>query len=287
MTTKTALFSDIHGNSPALRAVLADIRREGCTQAFMLGDIINGIDPHGCLTALREWAAVNGIALDCLKGNGEEYLLTPDREAVPHQEDPMNADMILLAQWWQNHLTAEDLDWVRTFKNYILWEGACLAHDAPQDRMYPERWHTPGVEPKYQEWFFHSRGVEENMPAEKWQALWAFMDEHQLRRVFIGHSHMAFMREHDGKLVCNTGSAGASTDGDPRAVWVLVEPNAAGGTDVTLRRVDYDVAEIHRLIDATPDYQGFADPRYLAAYKKWFETGMHWGVHYRAAQAAT
>ena len=80
--TTTALFSDIHGNSPALRAVLADIQRAGCTRVFMLGDLINGIDPHGCVTALREWATTTGVELECLKGNGEEYLLTPDREAL-------------------------------------------------------------------------------------------------------------------------------------------------------------------------------------------------------------
>jgi hypothetical protein len=44
--------------------------------------------------------------------------------------------------------------------------------------------------------------------------------------------------------------------------------------------VEYDVAEIQRLIDETPDYQGFADPRYRAAYKQWFATGWHWRVHY-------
>jgi hypothetical protein len=118
------------------------------------------------------------------------------------------------------------------------------------------------------------------MAEEKWQALWAFMDEHQLMRVFVGHTHEAFVREHDGKLVCNLGSAGAATDGDPRAAWVLVAPNAAGGTDVTPQRTAYDVAELHRLIEATPDYQGFADPRYRAAYKRWFATGLHWRVHY-------
>jgi predicted phosphodiesterase len=286
VTTKTALFSDVHGNSPALRSVLADIEQAGCGRVFMLGDLINGIDPHGCVTALRAWAARTGVELACLKGNGEEYLLTPEREALPQQDEAMNRDMILLAQWWQDHLSAEDLAWVRQFKDYVLWDDACLAHDRPQDRMYPDRWHTPGIDPKYQEWFYHSGGVMDEMPDEQWQALWAFMDEHQLRRVFVGHTHRAFQRKQDGKLVCNLGSAGASTDGDPRAVWALVAPQAAGGTDVSWQRVAYDVAETHRLIDQTPDYQGFADARYRQAYKQWFATGVHWKAHYGAAQPA-
>jgi predicted phosphodiesterase len=46
---KTGILSDIHGNSPALKAVLAEASREGVEQLLVLGDIINGIDPHGCV----------------------------------------------------------------------------------------------------------------------------------------------------------------------------------------------------------------------------------------------
>lgn len=86
MVTKIALLSDIHGNSPALQAVLADMQNQGCTQVFMLGDIINGVDPHGCIQLLREWCAKNNAELTCIKGNGEEYLLTPDQDAIPDQD---------------------------------------------------------------------------------------------------------------------------------------------------------------------------------------------------------
>ena len=55
MTTKIALLSDIHGNSPALQAVLNDMRNQECTQVFMLGDIVNGVDPHGCIQLLHDW----------------------------------------------------------------------------------------------------------------------------------------------------------------------------------------------------------------------------------------
>ena len=53
MPEKIAILSDIHGNSPALRAVLKDIHNTGCTKLFALGDVFNGIDPNGCLDLLR------------------------------------------------------------------------------------------------------------------------------------------------------------------------------------------------------------------------------------------
>ena len=155
MSTRVALLSDIHGNSPALKAVLEDIRDQGCSQVFMLGDLINGVDPHGCVQILREWKEAGDIELTCLKGNGEAYLLTPDRDALPRQTESWNTDMIHLVDWWENHMTQEDIECVHTFQDFILWKDACLVHDRPMDRLSPESWHVPGLERKYQEWFFH------------------------------------------------------------------------------------------------------------------------------------
>ena len=280
MPTVTALLSDIHGNSPALKAVLEDIRGQGCSQVFMLGDLINGVDPHGCVQILREWQELTQVELACLKGNGEAYLLTPDRGLLPRQTESWNTDMIRLVDWWEAHLTQEDIAWIDCFQDFILWNDACLVHDRPIDRLAPEPWQTPGIEPKYQEWFFHSPGIRPDMEDGEWQALWAYMDEHDFLQVFCGHTHIPFCRENEGKLVCNSGSAGATLDGDPRASWIKVQRMPGKRLEADIRRVDYDIARIHQLIDQTPDYYDFKVPGYTEAYKKWFSTGVHWKIHY-------
>ena len=111
---KIAFISDIHGNSPALQVVLNDLDQNECTQVFMLGHIINGIDPHGCIQLLRNWCINHNAELICLKGNGEEYLLTPDRDTMPNYGKPWNIDMVNLVQWWQDHLTMEDVEWIKS-----------------------------------------------------------------------------------------------------------------------------------------------------------------------------
>src|SRR5262245_6731640 len=143
MSHKVALLSDTHGNSVGLRAVLDDIERQDCAQMFMLGDLINGVDPHGCVQVLRDWCAAHAMPLGCLRGNGEAYLLTPDRAALAGNTQAWNADMLALVQWWEEHLSADDLDWIRTFQDYIVWHAACLVHDHPRDRLMPESWHDP------------------------------------------------------------------------------------------------------------------------------------------------
>jgi predicted phosphodiesterase len=278
MPMKTALLSDIHGNSPALQAVLDDIQQQGCTQVFMLGDIINGVDPHGCIQILREWCAKSNAELACLKGNGEEYLLTPDRNIMPDQDKPWNFDIINLVQWWEEHLTVEDIEWIRSFHNHLFWKDACLVHDSPIDRLTPESWHKPNIAPN-QEWFYHSRGISPKTSEEEWQKLWALMDAHNFKLVFCGHTHIPFYKEHAGKRIYNLGSAGAPLDGDPRPSWVLATESETGDLDIAIRRVEYDIRLIHRIIDQTPDYYDFKDSDFKEAYKKWLATGIHWKAH--------
>jgi predicted phosphodiesterase len=117
------------------------------------------------------------------------------------------------------------------------------------------------------------------MAEDEWQRLLLHMEEEQFEQVFCGHTHMPFLREQDGKVVCNVGSVGAPLDGDPRGGWVLVEDALDGGMKISIQRVEYDVARIHQLIDETHGYPRLRDPDFKNAYKKWFSTGIHWKAH--------
>jgi hypothetical protein len=180
-----------------------------------------------------------------------------------------------LIRWFQTHLTPADLAWLASWPEYLIWNQACLVHDSPADRLQPESWHDPEVEPKYQEWFHHSRGISENLPEAEWQGLLQLMDERGFRQVFCGHTHAAFIRRFGQKIICNTGSAGLPLDGNPRAAWVLVEEQPAGDLKIAIRRVAYDIAYIRRLVDSAPDYPDFQAPGEKETYKKWLATGAH------------
>jgi diadenosine tetraphosphatase ApaH/serine/threonine PP2A family protein phosphatase len=113
------------------------------------------------------------------------------------------------------------------------------------------------------------------MPAERWQALWELMARHAFTHVFCGHTHQAFIRQEDGHVVCNTGSVGASLDGDPRAAWALVEGRPGREAVVSLRRVAYDVECLCRMVDAAVDYPDFVKPGSRERYKQWRRSGAH------------
>ena len=279
MINRSALLSDIHGNSPALQAVWEDIVRNECFQVFVLGDIINGIDPHGCVELLNQWRETSAVKLACIKGNAETYLLTPDLDALWDRKEPWNADVIRRIKWFESRLSEADLKWIRSFPDFIFWNNACLVHDSPIDRLDPHSWHKPEIEPKYQEWFYHSPGIVENMETAEWQKILAFMTARGFTQVFCGHTHNPFLREIGGKLICNVGSVGIPCDGNPQAAWVMLEEKPDGKPVIKIQRVDYDIARIHLLIDDTPDYPYFQLPGIKGAYKKWFSTGIHWRAH--------
>jgi len=277
---KVALVSDIHGNSPALEVVLNDIQHLECSQVFMLGDIINGVDPHGCVELLRNWANSNNIKLTCIQGNAEAYLLTPNRNSLPKQDKEWNVDMIHLTQWWQDHLTQTDMEWVSTFPSTLRLDSTLLVHDSPLDRLAVSSMVDPNIKPEYREWFYHGRGLTPDTSDEEWQRVLDYMDQEKLTHIFCGHTHRPFIKRHKDKVVCNLGSAGAIIDGDPRPSWVLWNQSSNEKENIEIRRVQYDIHLIHDLIERTPDYYDFKDPLFKEAYKKWMATGIIWRKHY-------
>ncbi len=277
MSPKVAFLSDIHGNSPALQAVLGDIQREQCSKVFMLGDIINGVDPHGCIQLLREWSDVNRVELACIKGNAEAYLVIPDLHLFSKQDEMWDVDMFNLINWWRDHLSDSDLTWIHEMPDTIRRDHSYLVHDSPMDREAVQS--RNDVAPQYREWIYHGRGIPPNMPEPDWQKLFEYMQAEDLTQIFCGHTHRPLIREFADRLVCNIGSAGMPLDGDPRPSWVLLDEQPFGKQTVSIRRVDYDTSLMLQLIDQTPDYYDFKYPGFQEAYKKMFLTGIIWRAH--------
>jgi putative phosphoesterase len=114
---RVAILSDIHGNTIALSAVLADIERQGGVDGYwILGDFVAlGHDPVGVLERISQLPG-----LVCTRGNTDRYLVTEERPfpAIHDaQSDPglvariveMNASFA----WTQGAVTAAGwLDWL-------------------------------------------------------------------------------------------------------------------------------------------------------------------------------
>jgi hypothetical protein len=152
------------------------------------------------------------------------------------------------------------LKYIEGLADYLIWKDTCFAHDSPMDRMYPERWYQPGIDRKYQEICYHARGIGEQINGDDLENLLAFMVEHNFANVFVGHTHQPFIRQIDGRVICNVGSVGMPLDGNPMASWVCVEETPDCERILTLQRTPYDIDLILFMIDQHPD-MFVADPQ--------------------------
>ena len=269
--SRTAFLSDVHGNSPALRAVLNDVRQQQCSKLFVLGDIINGVDPHGCVEILRSFIRESGIEAVCIKGNAEAYLTAPYRDYFGGKTDAWNLDILRRLEWFQAQLTESDLDWICSLPDTIRWKDALLVHDSPRDRVSVEA--QTGIPPQFRELAFHGRGILPDMADADWQALFDFMSKERVAAVFSGHTHQPLFREFGDRLVCNVGSAGMPLDGDSRASWAFLTGFGSAKMSVSIRRVGYDVSSTLEMIDRARDL--FETTGSRDAYKSMFVTGRY------------
>lgn len=210
---KIAVLSDVHGNLPALEAVLEDIARWQPDEVIVNGDLVNRgpLSLEVLLLLHREQPAAR-----LLRGNHENWLVrsagqAPDRDSRTYEIDRF-AHLALrqLGQHieeiarWDDHLDLTDL------------EGGSL-HITHGSRKGDRH----GISPE----------------TEGEELLERLGDP---RDLFIGsHTHRAFSRYHHGNLVVNTGSVGQPFDHDERAAYVQLQFHH-GRWQVASVRVAYD-----------------------------------------------
>src|SRR3954451_15556400 len=196
-----ALLYDIHGNLPALEAVLDDAAGRGVERWLLGGDMAPfGAWPAATVARLRELEPATWI-----RDNTERWLV----ERLP-AEEPM-APAVEAAR--------EDLGDAVAGELAALPENARIGADTMA-------WHgSPGSALRS---FMPQPGDDE---AE-------LLDGVTDRRLVFGHTHLQFQRPavRDGIELLNPGSVGIPLDGDRRAAYALIAPD--GG--VELRRVEYD-----------------------------------------------
>lgn len=210
---RVAAIYDIHGNLPALEAVLEDVRRAGVDQVVVGGDVLPGPMPRETLARLLEL----DIPVQFIQGNGE-------REALAHRAGreltTVPEAFREIVRWSAEQLHAEHervlAGWPATLRlGEVLFCHATPRNDTeiftrltPEDRLLP---------------VFEGLGVP---------------------MVVCGHTHVQFDRMIGGVRVVNAGSVGMPF-GEPGAYWLLLAPG------VELRRTPYDLARAAALIRDT------------------------------------
>jgi predicted phosphodiesterase len=253
---RVAVLADIHGNLPALEAVLRDVEASGADVIVLDGDLADGPMPAATVERLE---ALGERAI-WLRGNTDRGLV----EAFDGVFKPSG-------------LAANPPD------AYFSW---CAAHigrehrDRLADLPFSVTLAVDGLGPVA---FCHATARDDNefilvdSPLEHYRAAFADLPE---PTVVVGHTHMPFDRLADTRRVINPGSVGLPY-GHAGASWALLGP------DVVLRRTNYDpAAAAEALLNAAPGLPGIeqiagnvaastSDAEALAEFGKaaWEQTG--------------
>ena len=225
---RVAALYDIHGNLPALEAVLQDIRQAAVDAIVVGGDVVVGPMSRETVSCLLDV----GFPVHFIHGNAEVAVLDQmagrNPAAVPEQYWP-------ILRWTAQELTEYQpllASWPKTRRLDIAGLGDVLfCHGTPRDdnevftRLTPEERLLPVFE--------------------------------GLNVVVCGHTHMQFDRMIGTTRVVNAGSVGAPF-GEPGADWLLLGP------EVGFRHTSYDFANAAERMRATNYPEDFA-ARYVLA----------------------
>ena len=218
---KIAVISDIHGNIPALSAVLEDIAKWQPDEVIINGDVVNrGPYSRAGLELLQ--GQLPGAHY--LTGNHETFVLHCAGEML--EADHPKYDLRRFAQWTVRQLGPEALRAIEQWPDHFDMdglEGGSSFHITHGSRLG----NREGIS---------ARTSEDDLPAKLGD----------YRELFVcSHTHKAMRREFNGTLIVNTGSVGQPLDGDPRASYGRFS-FSKGRWQGELRRVAYDKAQAER-----------------------------------------
>ena len=213
--TRLALLADIHGNLPALEAVIADMQPFQVDQVVVAGDTVNwGPFSRAALAAVMErgWAII--------RGNNALYALDWETPRMP-------------AHWRSFTLPAYLREQLGDAGMSTL---ACLPDTL--SLRFPD---APSLR------------IAHGIPGDHWTAIFPGSADDEVRAwlgdivedtVVAAHSHIPMHRCVDRWQIFNPGSVGVPLDGDKRGGYMVIDGDNAGWRLVAHRRVAYDDAPL-------------------------------------------
>lgn len=223
---RLAVLNDIHGNLPALEAVLEDVRRAGVERIVVGGDVFPGPEPHLVLRLLDGC----GIPVDYVYGNGETAVLDELAGRTPRLPE--------------------------TYRLHLRWNAAQLDFGG---RDFIARWPMTlrvTVPPIGDVLFCHATPRNENdifttrTPEDR---LIPIFDPANAALVVCGHTHIVMDRTIGRTRVVNPGSVGMPF-GPPGADWMTLGP------DLEFHHTPYDFSRAAERVRASgyPGAEEFA-----------------------------
>ena len=236
---RLAILADVHGNLPALKAVLRDMQHIGVAGVVDAGDFTGGPQVAETLHLLRS------LGTWMIRGNREDYLIAYDRGEAPKAW--YDSYQWACMRWLYQSLGDEGLRYITALpeQRVIRMDGTdpvLVVHGTPRsptERLIPD--HDPQVLEVFREAGLLGDGAQ---PPK----LEKVLDGVEEPVVVCGHTHIPWSQRTGGRLAVNPGSVGAPLNGDTRAQYAILTWRR-GRWEVVHRAAEYDLTLVRKACD--------------------------------------
>ncbi|ANF49703.1 serine/threonine protein phosphatase [Chryseobacterium glaciei] len=230
-----AIFSDVHGNLPALEVVLNDIEERGIHQKFCLGDLVD-FAPWGNEVIEK----IKNLNIPCLMGNHDERIAF-DIPVIPltkHSEEE-TAARFLAIDHSKKYITKEN-------KKYL---SELPFHLKLNYKIGKKHWNIQLVHSslKSNDTYLYE--------SENDNIFIDLLNDSQSDVVIMGHTHLSFKKYFDGKWAINSGSVGRSREENRLASYVILTLDEDNITPEIIQ-LEYPLEEVAQKIEESeiPNY---------------------------------
>jgi putative phosphoesterase len=250
---KIALFSDIHGNLPALEAFFASVEKQKPDALYCLGDLVGyNIWPNEVINEIRR-RGIPTIAGNYDFGVGR----TSDDCGCAYKTDEEKANGAVSISFTNQIVKDEERAYLRALPAHIRVEFH-LNHDKLNLLL------VHGSPRRINEYLFEDRDE---------KSMLRIMQEADADIMCFGHTHKPYHHSFPTvpeenpqyRHAINIGSVGKPKDGDPRGCYVILhinENSSTGNKDsiqVEFVRFVYDVEKAAQAVEGSPLPKTFAD----------------------------
>ena len=254
---KIAVISDIHGNLPALNAVLADAKKQGVAEYIFAGDYcLSGPFPDDCITAIRQIEHKHII-----RGNEEHYL----ENLIGKDQGSWTDGQMQISYWCFRNIRPDNLRYLKELPHTLEftcngirihvshasadWMGSCesgmcgpavLANRYAQTAVTPELLSCDIRSLWDQDAGFQGRlsGLEEGI-------------------YLFGHTHVqwSYKAPNRNTWLINPGSCGLPLDGIMNTVpYTVIDISENGTVKINEIRIPFDKQQYAELLKTTAQF---------------------------------
>jgi putative phosphoesterase len=192
---RLAVMADIHGNLPALEAVLNDLKQYEPDSIIVAGDLVGGLHTVETIRLLRS------LGSSMIRGNSDSGLLRYDAGEMPAYRYTYR--QFALPRWRHRHIDRETLGFIKSLPEQRVVEmtgttAVRVVHGSPRN---PSEAILPDHDPSTLDLAL----AQTNEPT-----------------LVCGHTHIPWKVERDGRLALNPGAVSGPRNGEVGAQYALL-----------------------------------------------------------------